>query len=568
MAGYTHDRELGAGASGRVILARHDNTGTPVAIKYLAREIRSDRDFRAEFRAEARLLGDLRSPHVARLYEYVESDEGAAIVMELVDGVALRELLRHEGAASPEAALVVLKGSLLGLASAHRAGVVHRDYKPENVLVTADGCSKLVDFGIAARSGASVDIAGTPAYMAPEHWEGRPPTPTTDVYAATATFFECLTGTKPYTGSTLVELAVQHTQAPIPAEMVPEPLRPLILSGLAKTPQQRPASAADFVEQLEAVAAAYGEDWEERGRFKLAALVTLLPLLLPSTGANDSGTTALSTTSLERADVPGSQPAEPWPESALAKQRLSPRRRRISSHQGKVLMGTAAALLAGGVIVTWPDAGNHSAPSAARSPTANPSDGSIQPTANPGGVFPSDGSIQGSTSSGTAAEDPPPSTSSPSASGLPAISSSPAAATSTPALPLPSAPSHTPTSSAPSHSPRLDVYSVSVSKPQQGQGCSIQTQVTVRTNGAAEGILTLSWFHTNSAAGTRSVTVATEQIRLPKGQMQVSDTYSHAFSIPDHYAYQGVRASTSPSADSGNNSFSLVEASPSCDPPR
>ncbi|MFJ5228347.1 protein kinase [Kitasatospora sp. NPDC088391] len=295
---YAHERELGAGASGRVVLAHHRATGTPVAVKYLL----GDHPEQDAFRVEAELLAALDSPHVTRLYEYVESPHGAAIVMELVDGISLRDLLRAEGETGPEAALVVLKGSLLGLAAAHRAGVVHRDYKPGNVLVTVDGESKLVDFGIAVRTGTGGTVAGTPAYMAPEQWAGRAASPATDVYAATATFFECLTGAKPYAGTTLMELAVQHTEAEIPDTQAPEALRPLIRAGLAKTPEQRPAGAEALVHELEALAgAAYGADWEERGRRRLAALVALLPLLLPTPlgdgvppGATSYATTVLA----------------------------------------------------------------------------------------------------------------------------------------------------------------------------------------------------------------------------------------------------------------------------------
>ena len=89
---------------------------------------------------------------------------------------------------------MVLKGSLLGLAAAHAMGIVHRDYKPENVLVDAEGTSKLTDFGVAARR-EQHPACGTPLYMAPEQWDGSPATPATDIYAATAVFFECLTGT-------------------------------------------------------------------------------------------------------------------------------------------------------------------------------------------------------------------------------------------------------------------------------------------------------------------------------------------------------------------------------------
>lgn len=175
--GYTEIRELGAGAAGRVVMARHDADGALVAIKYLSDELRNDVGFVARFRHEARVLNTLKSPHSVRLYDYVETGAGAAIVMELINGVALRALLRSEGPTGPEAALLVLKGSLMGLAAAHSAGVVHRDFKPENVMVEADGKSKLVDFGIAVRSGNGDAPAGTPPYMAPEQWVGGPARP-------------------------------------------------------------------------------------------------------------------------------------------------------------------------------------------------------------------------------------------------------------------------------------------------------------------------------------------------------------------------------------------------------
>src|ERR1700678_898947 len=198
--GYTRVKALGSGGFGDVVLARHDASGTPVAIKYLRQEMLADPEFAAMFRAEAAVLASLDDQNVVRLYEYVESPSGAAIVMELVGGVSLREILARQGRTTPEAALVVLQGSLLGLAAAHRRGVVHRDYKPENVLVAGDGASKLTDFGIAARAGDSPMAGGTLMYAPPEQFAGAPASPVGDVYAATATFYECLTGRPPFHG--------------------------------------------------------------------------------------------------------------------------------------------------------------------------------------------------------------------------------------------------------------------------------------------------------------------------------------------------------------------------------
>ncbi|NUO97886.1 MAG: serine/threonine protein kinase, partial [Nonomuraea sp.] len=281
--GYTEIKQLGAGASGRVALAVHDETGVKVAIKYLSEALIRDPAALARFQGEARVLTSLRDPNIATMWEYIQEPNGACIVMELVNGVSLRALLRENGTTEPEAALVVLKGSLLGLARAHKAGVVHKDYKPENVLVRDDGMSKLVDFGVAVPRGTATHPEGTPPYMAPELWEGLPASPATDVYAASAVFFECLTGHRPYRSTEPSVLGYQHVHAPVPFHDAPEPVRGLIRRGLAKDPGDRPPSALVFVDELEAAArAAYGEDWEERGRRRLAALVALLALLLPA----------------------------------------------------------------------------------------------------------------------------------------------------------------------------------------------------------------------------------------------------------------------------------------------
>src|ERR1700691_5038954 len=279
--GYTQLKDLGSGGFGRVVLARHHAAGVLVAIKYLRADLLGDAMFTEMFRGEATALASIEDPNVVRLYEYVESPDGAAIVMELVEGVSLREILAHQGATTAEAALIVLQGSLLGLAAAHQRGVVHRDYKPENVLVDGEGASKLTDFGLAARTGDLPIPAGMLRYVAPEQIAGAPASPAGDVYAATATFYECLTGHPPFSGEP-DDLLRQHNTEPVPLEPLPEPLRPLVATGMAKDPESRPADAASLVTELKAIASrAYGQDWERRGRSHLGEAALLLAALWP-----------------------------------------------------------------------------------------------------------------------------------------------------------------------------------------------------------------------------------------------------------------------------------------------
>jgi len=296
---YTELWELGQGAQGRVVLARsNENPETLVAIKYLADRLLSDSSQRAAFRHEAEVLSQLHHPNLARIHEYLETGGYAAIVMDAVDGVSLKEVLAREGPLTPESALVILKGSLLGLQAAHERNIVHRDYKPANVMVETDGNSKLVDFGLARLIGNRA-LGGTPGYMAPEQWLGEA-VPATDVYAATCVFFECVTGRLPFRGINAIELAAQHTNAPLPLEAVPVELRGLISHGMAKLPSNRPPKAQDFANELETVAAgAYGQDWEGRGLIAMGAATAGLAMLFPmALAASTTGTSTLAGTSI------------------------------------------------------------------------------------------------------------------------------------------------------------------------------------------------------------------------------------------------------------------------------
>jgi serine/threonine protein kinase len=261
--------------------AEHDDSGTPVAIRYLSAKLLEDEDFRERFEEQARLLERLREPGLVAVHEYVESPHGAAIIMELVDGVSLAQLMNADGALGPEASLVVLKGALHALAVVHQAGLVHGDYKPGNILVDGDGYTRLTDFGLAMRAD-EMPVPGTPAYLAPELWKGEPPTPASDIYAAAAVFYECLTGREPYGARTLSQLALVHRTGVIPVVDVPELLRPLVRHGLDKQPEDRPESATEYLTELEAIAfAAYGVGWEERGRAVLKERAAELAMLFP-----------------------------------------------------------------------------------------------------------------------------------------------------------------------------------------------------------------------------------------------------------------------------------------------
>lgn len=282
VTGFSEVRELGEGPSGRVVAAVDDVTGTPAVIKHLSADLLGDPDFGRRFAAEIRLLAQIEDPNLVQVIADVETQRGHAIVMEQVNGVSLREMLRGLGPLGPLAALVVLSHSLAGLAAAHKSRVLHRDYRPENVLVDSTGLCKLVDLGLAVPAGGAYGIVGHPSYAAPELWSGAAPSASSDVYAATAVFFECLTGRRPYRSHrssesrAMAALAKAHREEPIPIEAVPGPMHNLLRLGMAKDPADRP-SAADLLAYLDDTAvSAYGPSWESQGRSRLVEIGDLI----------------------------------------------------------------------------------------------------------------------------------------------------------------------------------------------------------------------------------------------------------------------------------------------------
>ena len=294
--GYTEERLLGHGVSGRVVAAVNDAADQRVAIKYLHENLVRDTEFLGELRSETERLVSLNAPHMVQVFDYVEQPgEGAAIVMELVDGVSLREMLARRGPLGAAAALVVLKDLLLALAAAHSHRLLHRDVKPDNVLIDARGWCTLTDFGVAVKTDKQMRAPGTPEYMAPELWQGAPNAPATDIYAASAVLCESLTGKPPFSGRA-GRLRDHHESTPVPLDEFDPPLQDLIAWGLAKDPAARPSDAMSFVSELEArAAAAYGPQWEDEGRRELSEReAELLPLLEGRAGGGSARVTRLA----------------------------------------------------------------------------------------------------------------------------------------------------------------------------------------------------------------------------------------------------------------------------------
>jgi len=232
-----------------------------VAVKLLHAHLATDPAFLDRFRREARAAAALAHPNVVAVHDWGETDEGAYLVLQLVDGPSLREVLRRRGRLTPEQALGVLAPAAAGLGSAHRAGLVHRDVKPENLLLGADGQVHVTDFGLARAAASATStfgadvLVGSPHYLSPEAVRGQPLDPRADVYALGVVLFECLTGRPPHEGDSPFATAVAHTsqRVPVPSSIVdgvPPELDDLVLAATSHDPDERPEDGAAFAREL------------------------------------------------------------------------------------------------------------------------------------------------------------------------------------------------------------------------------------------------------------------------------------------------------------------------------
>jgi serine/threonine-protein kinase len=252
---YEVRRALGHGAMAVVDLVHDRELGRDIALKRLAENLARDEELRARFLREARLAARLAHPNVVHVYDVGEDGGRPFIAMEYVDGETLGERLAERGPLPPEEVLQLGVQACRGLAAAHEAGLVHRDVKPQNLLLGRDGVLKLGDFGVAfgldgTRLTMAGTVVGTAAYLAPEQARGEEVTAAADVYALGAVLYELLTGRPPRSPSTLGELAAPTAIAP--PDGVPAELAAVVMRCLAAKPSERPASAAALARELAA----------------------------------------------------------------------------------------------------------------------------------------------------------------------------------------------------------------------------------------------------------------------------------------------------------------------------
>jgi serine/threonine-protein kinase len=260
---YRLTGRIATGGMGGVWRAEDTVLDREVAVKVLKHEFADDPVFRARFEAEARHAAALVHPNVASVFDFGElvDDDGTGtrpfLVMELVPGQPLSGLLRGGESMPADRASEIVAQAADAIAAAHALGIVHRDVKPANLLVTPDGQVKITDFGIArAGDGAAItqtgQIVGTPHYISPEQAEGRPASEASDIYALGVVLYECLAGQRPFARDTPIQVALAHIRENVPPlpDEVPERVRAIVEKALAKRPEDRFASAADLATAL------------------------------------------------------------------------------------------------------------------------------------------------------------------------------------------------------------------------------------------------------------------------------------------------------------------------------
>lgn len=261
---YLVGSKIASGGTSTVYRGLDTRLDRPVALKVMDSRYAGDSRFMTRFQMEARAVARLKDPGLVAVYDQGLDARHPFLVMELVEGGTLRELLTERGPMPPHAVVAVLRPVLGGLAAAHRAGLVHRDVKPENVLISDDGEVKIADFGLvravaAAGITSSSVILGTAAYLSPEQVRDGAASPRSDVYSAGILTYELLTGRTPFTGDTPLSVAYQRLDADVPSageaiEGVPRQFDDFLARATARDPAARYADAIEMAADVDAIA--------------------------------------------------------------------------------------------------------------------------------------------------------------------------------------------------------------------------------------------------------------------------------------------------------------------------
>ncbi|MGW4247139.1 serine/threonine-protein kinase [Nocardia sp. NPDC004722] len=247
---------LGEGGMGKVYRTHDTQTDRTVAVKVLHSHTAADRSFRERFRREARAVAGLGNPHIVPIFDYGEIDGHLFMAMQLVDGSGLDSVLVQKGLLPVGEVVAIIEQAAEALDVAHGAGLIHRDVKPSNLLVTSRGFVYLIDFGIARATGeteltSTGATIGTFAYMAPERFTAGTADSRSDVYALACVLYQCLTGQTPFPGNSAEQQIAAHLTMtpPQPSRQMPSPvpyLDAVIARGMAKDPDQRYRSAGEL----------------------------------------------------------------------------------------------------------------------------------------------------------------------------------------------------------------------------------------------------------------------------------------------------------------------------------
>ena len=254
---YVLVQSLGIGDMGEVYLAHDEVLDRDVALKVLGERYAGDEGSAERFRSEAQSAASLSHPNIIQIYNRGEAEDGTSyIVMEYVPGGTLSEQIEESGPFEAGKAAAVAAQIAEALGAAHERGVIHRDIKPQNVLMGSSGDLKVTDFGIARASGASSAVFGTAGYISPEQAMGEPVSPASDLYSLGVILYEMLTGELPYTADNSIAVCMKHVTEPLrpPRELnpaIPEEMNALVVKLLAKDPAERYGSAGELLADLE-----------------------------------------------------------------------------------------------------------------------------------------------------------------------------------------------------------------------------------------------------------------------------------------------------------------------------